>query len=230
MRTNIEAELISINVGKPQRAFFQEKEISTGIFKNAVEGKILLTTTNFEGDEQADMVHHGGPDKAVCVYAYEHYPHWEQELGRTLAMSAFGENLTTRGIVETDVCIGDIFELGEAMVQISQPRQPCFKIGVKHGRPDLGLLVQQSGYTGFYFRVLREGAVSKNCKLRLTSRHPLGVTIAYANSIMHEDKKNEEGMKRILAVDSLSASWQNTFRKRLAGLYQDSSERLNGIG
>jgi len=224
----IRAEIVSLNIGQPKPATFNGKEVSTGIFKKPSGEPLFLSRVNFEGDGQGDLVHHGGPDKAVCVYPHEHYPYWERELQRSLEYGAFGENLTIRGLSETDVCIGDIYRLGEASVQISQPRQPCFKLSMRYGKPEMPLLVQETGFTGFYFRVLEEGLVSPADGLTRTWRHPLGVTVAYANRIMHQDKRNVEGIRKILAVEELSANWRRTFEKRLGGGETDTRERLAG--
>lgn len=226
----IRAEIVSLNIGQPKPAAFNGKEVSTGIFKKPTGEPLFLSRVNFEGDGQGDLVHHGGPDKAVCVYPHEHYPYWERELQRSLEYGAFGENLTIRGLSETDVCIGDIYRLGEASVQISQPRQPCFKLSMRYGKPEMPLLVQETGFTGFYFRVLEEGLVSRADGLTRTWRHPLGVTVAYANRIMHQDKGNVEGIRKILAVEELSANWRRTFEKRLGGGDTDTRERLTGKG
>ncbi|WP_042478816.1 MOSC domain-containing protein [Bacillus ndiopicus] len=221
-------EIISLNVGMPKQVQFQQKEISTGIFKTPTNEALYLSSLNFEGDGQGDLIHHGGREKAVCVYPYEHYPFWENELKRPLEYGALGENLTIKGLLETDVCIGDVFKLGKAIVQVSQPRQPCYKLTVRYGLPDMLLKVQQTGYTGFYFRVLEEGVVSKDDELSLLQRQPKEVTISFANRIMHREKDNIEGIKQILEVEELSSNWRKTFLKRLAGTEKDSSERLTG--
>ncbi|MGG6309472.1 MOSC domain-containing protein [Paenibacillus macerans] len=205
----------SINVGRPVQVEHQGKPVLSGIFKTPVEGPLHLSTVNFAGDEQADLRFHGGPDKAVCVYPYERYAYWEREFGMTLGWGAFGENITTEGMLEEDIRIGDKFRLGEAVVQVSQPRQPCFKVGVKHGLPELPIRIQQTGYTGYYFRVLQEGKVRPEDSLQLIEKHPAGVTLAYANRVMHVDKDDADGMRRILAVDELSASWRETLTARL---------------
>ncbi|OBR65258.1 cytoplasmic protein [Paenibacillus oryzae] len=223
-----QVELLSLNVGLPKQVQFRQKDVSTGIFKTATDEPLLLSFLNFEGDGQGDLVHHGGRDKAVCVYPFEHYPFWEKELKRPLEYGALGENLTTKGLLETEVCIGDVFELGQAIVQISQPRQPCYKLTIRYGVPEMLLKVQETGFTGFYFRVLAEGLVSRNDKLALLHRHPRKVTISYANRIMHHEKENIEGMERILRVEELSSNWKQTFQKRLKGIGTDSSERLTG--
>lgn len=222
------AEILSVNIGKPQQIHFKNKEVSTGIFKQPVHRSLFLSGLNFEGDGQADLVHHGGREKAVCVYPYEHYPFWEKELNKPLPYGAFGENLTIQGLLEADVCIGDIFQLGEATVQVSQPRQPCYKLSVKYDSPDMPLKVQETGYTGFYFRVLQEGVVPAAAALSRISRHPKAVTVSYANRIMHHEKEDIEGIRKILEVDELSANWKKTLLKRLEGKETDSRERLTG--
>ncbi|MNH96211.1 6-N-hydroxylaminopurine resistance protein [compost metagenome] len=221
-------EILSLNVGMPKQVQFQQKDVSTGIFKTATDEALHLSFLNLEGDGQGDLVHHGGREKAVCVYPYEHYPFWENELKRPLEYGALGENLTIKGLLETDVCIGDVFELGKAIVQVSQPRQPCYKLTIRHGVPDMLLKVQQTGYTGFYFRVLEEGVVTKDDGLSLLHRHPKEITVSFANRIMHREKDNIEGIKQILEVEELSSNWRNTFLKRLAGTETDSRERLTG--
>ncbi|WP_409347004.1 MOSC domain-containing protein [Paenibacillus sp. MBLB4367] len=225
----MEGTIISLNVGKPADVEHQGKIVSTGINKSPVETRLFLSAINFEGDGQADLKFHGGVDKAVCVYCYEHYPYWQQELERPLSFGAFGENVTVTGMLEPDVHIGDTFQLGDAVVQISQPRQPCYKLSVKYGKPDMPLKVQNAGYTGYYFRVLQEGFVSKDSRLVRIERDPNGVTIEYANRIMHHDKQDQDGIRRILAVSALSASWRKTLEKRLDGQETDTKERLSGV-
>ncbi|MFC4769085.1 MOSC domain-containing protein [Effusibacillus consociatus] len=210
-------KVVSINIGKPVTINYKDQEVVTGIFKSPINGEIYLSSFNLEGDAQADLVNHGGKDKAVCLYPHEHYPYWEKELGRSLAFGAFGENLTVTGMLEQDVCIGDIFQFGEAVVQISQPRQPCHKLAKKFDVVDLPVRVQNTGLTGFYFRVLKEGCISEDRTLKLMERHPQAVTVAFANQIMHHDKHNADGIRRILDVEELSESWRVTLTKRILG-------------
>ncbi|WP_442602873.1 MOSC domain-containing protein [Paenibacillus sp. KN14-4R] len=221
-------KIVSLNISKPITVPYNRTEVSTGIFKKPVHEGLMLSREGFEGDGQADTKHHGGPDKAVCGFCYEHFPFWSQELGRELEFGAFGENVTIEGMLEDDVCIGDTFQLGEAVVQITQPRQPCFKLSVRYDAPKLPVQMQDTGYTGYYFRVLKEGLVTSGSELELLSRHELGITISYANRIMHHEKTNMEGMQNILAVDALSDSWRATFTKRIDGVVIDTSERLQG--
>jgi MOSC domain-containing protein YiiM len=164
------------------------------------------------------LINHGGADKALCVYCEEHYPNWESKLGRKLAYGSFGENITVRGLLESDISIGDIYQLGEAVVQVTQPRQPCYKLAKKHDVTDLPMQVQDTGFTGYYFRVLEEGTLPVQPKLMLIAKHAAGVTIAYANQIKYNNKSSAEAIKRILAVAELSSSWRESFERRLAEL------------
>jgi MOSC domain-containing protein YiiM len=210
--------LVSLQVGKPRTFTYRGHEIETGIFKWGVTSPLFLSSLNFEGDGQADLDNHGGPDKAVNVYCIEHYPYWEEKLGRKLEGGAFGENVTLQGLSEDNVCIGDIYRLGEAVVQVSQPRQPCHKLAKKHDVPDLPLQVQTTGFTGYYFRVLEEGIVTPGDAVELLERHPAEITVAYANRIMYHDKMNREGLERLAGLDTLAVSWRTSLTKRLAEL------------
>jgi MOSC domain-containing protein YiiM len=201
----------SRNVGIPKKEQFDGRKILTGICKSPVPGPLNLRKNGFEGDGVGDLKHHGGPDKAVCVYSLDHYPYWETILGTELTPPAFGENLSVSNLFEEDVCIGDVFGLGTALLQISQPRQPCNTLAARHGRKDLVRLVVDSGRTGFYFRVLEEGVVDKSSILVLRQRDPLGITVSFANLVYHHDKTNCEAIRKVLAVPSLSESWQRSF-------------------
>jgi MOSC domain-containing protein YiiM len=213
--------IISLNIGEPKTVVFNGKEVETGFYKGAVQGQLYLSTLKFQGDGQSDLVHHGGVDKAVCVYPHEHYPYWEKQMKRTLSTAAFGENLTVTGMLESEVHIGDIFKIGEAVVQLSQPRQPCYKIAGRHDVKDLTLRVQTTGFTGYYFRVLEEGTVAPSSLIERLTIHPAKVTVAFANDIMYHDKKNADAVQKILAVDELADSWRVTFTKRLEKLVED---------
>ncbi|MFE7375404.1 MOSC domain-containing protein [Bacillus cereus] len=224
-----EYQLLSLNIGLPNEATYGGKLIHTGINKKQVKEPVFLSFVKFNGDGQADLVHHGGVDKAVCVYTGDHYPYWEKELNQDLVYGAFGENITVSGMREENVCIGDTFELGEAIVQITQPRQPCFKLAKKYNIPKLPLYFQETGFTGFYFRVLKEGWVSPFDTLKRLQSDPKGVSVAFANRIMHKEKQNIEGVKRILEVNALSSSWRKSFEKRMSGEEINTKERLEGI-
>ncbi|WP_078428351.1 MOSC domain-containing protein [Alkalihalobacterium alkalinitrilicum] len=206
---------VSIQIGKPKTIEHNGKELNTGIYKTQVEGPVFIGKLNVEGDGQADKENHGGRDKAVCVYPYEHYDYWQNVLNREMSNGAFGENLTVKGMLETDVCIGDTYRVGDVVVQVSQPRQPCYKLAKRNEVDDLVVRVQDTGYSGYYFRVLEEGFVDKNDAIELIERHPNEVSVAFANTIMFKEKGNIDGIKTILAVDELSDSWRKTLMKRL---------------
>ncbi|MGL4608704.1 MAG: MOSC domain-containing protein [Trueperaceae bacterium] len=217
----------SLNVGKIQTLLHANKEVASAFVKLPIDSA-MLTETGFTPDEQADLKNHGGVNKAICVYASEHYPYWQERLGRTLPVAAFGENLTTSGLLESDVCIGDTFQLGEAVVQISQPRQPCFKLDARYSLPKLTLWVQESGLTGFYFRCMQPGLVKNKDAIIVLEKHPVRFSIAEANRIMHKDKNNVRTIQKILQIDELSISWRKTFEERLMGFTKDDEARSIG--
>jgi len=202
-----------LSIGLPKKEVFLGKELTTGICKKPVDGPRLLTRQGFEGDGVGDLKYHGGSDKAVCVYSIDHYPWWERVLGITLPQAAFGENLSVEGMREEDVCIGDIYRIGTTEVQVSQPRQPCKTLAARYGREEFIKQVVDSGRTGFYFKVINEGRVQAGDEITLVQRDPRGVSITYANQIYHHDRKNREGIEKVLIVTALSASWQKSFQE-----------------
>ena len=202
-----------LSIGLPKKEVFLGKELTTGICKKPVDGPRLLTKQGFEGDGVGDLKHHGGSDKAVCVYSIDHYPWWERVLGITLPQAAFGENLSVEGMREEDVCIGDIYRIGTTEVQVSQPRQPCKTLAARYGREDFVKQVVDSGRTGFYFKVINEGRVQAGDEITLVQRDPRGVSITYANQIYHHDRRNRDGIEKVLSVPALSASWQKSFQE-----------------
>ena len=203
----------SLNIGLPKKEIFYGKEITTGICKQPVFQAVFLSKLGFEGDGVGDLKNHGGPDKAVCVYSLDHYPHWEKTLGIKLPPAAFGENLSVANLNEEDICIGDVFQLGTALVQVSQPRQPCSTLAARYGRSDFVKLVVNSGRTGFYFRVLQEGTVEPGASLILQEKDPHQVSVAFANQIYHHNRTNRQGIKKVLTVPALSESWRCSFQK-----------------
>ena len=213
--TEMVAVVESLNIGLPKKEMFRGSEITTGICKVPVSGPLHLKKTGFEGDGVGDLQHHGGLDKAVCVYSTAHYPYWENILGIKLPSSAFGENLSVSNLLENDVCIGDVFQVGTALVQVSQPRQPCKTLALRHGRNDMVKLVIDCGFTGFYFRVLEDGFVEKGAQLILKKKDSHNITVSFANHIYHYDKNNCEAFKEIMSIRALSESWQKSFHKLL---------------
>jgi MOSC domain-containing protein YiiM len=207
----------SLNIGLPKWQNFHGREIRTGICKKPVQGSLKLSPRGFKGDGVGDVKHHGGEDKAVCVYSLGHYPYWEEVLGVEMPAAAFGENLSVAVLSEDDVYIGDIFRLGSALVQISQPRQPCRTLAARYNRTDMVKLVADSGRTGFYCRVLEEGSTAAGDSLIVQERDPRGVTVSFANIILHHDRRNVGGIEKILSVPALSATWRESFRKMKNG-------------
>ncbi|HEX7570607.1 MAG TPA: MOSC domain-containing protein, partial [Verrucomicrobiae bacterium] len=188
-------------------------------------------TTNLAGDGQGDLRVHGGADKAINLYPFEHYAYWLNELEiQKLSKGAFGENLTTTGAVEADVCIGDIFEIGGATrgsVQISQPRQPCWKLSRRWNIKDLAARVERTGWTGWYFRVLREGSIDPGGELRLVARSHPEWTVSLANEVMHRRKEDFEVARRLAECPALSQSWKNSLSRRAQTTTNaDTSPRL----
>ncbi len=206
--------IISLNLGQPELSVYFEELTLTSGHKRPVPSA-MLHLTHFEGDAQADRRNHGGPDKAVCAYSFDHYPYWEQVLGEALQPGAFSENLTLVGLRESEVCIGDVFRVGEAVVQISQPRQPCAKLAGKRRRKDLPDLIHENSFSGFYFRVLEEGLVNAGEEVELVERHPLGVTVEFANQVMYRQRRDLESLRRVLDVEALSGAWRRSLQRRL---------------
>jgi MOSC domain-containing protein YiiM len=203
----------SLNIGLPRTEVFFGKEVRTGFCKSPAAGPARLTKLGFEGDGAADREHHGGADKAVCVYSTEHHSYWESVLGIKLPPAPFGENLSVSGLQEDDICIGDVFRAGTAFLQISQPRQPCRTLAARYGRNDMLKFMVDSGLTGFYFRVLEEGTVKERDELILRERDSRGVTISFASNIYHHDRRNGGAVERVLSVPALSESWRRSFHK-----------------
>lgn len=202
----------------------------SGIFKELAAGPVWLGKTNLAGDGQADLKHHGGPDKAVLCYPVAHYPSWRRELGRPdMAYGAFGENFTIAHQDETTVCIGDTYQVGEAVVQVSQPRQPCWKPARRWRVKDLALRMQREGRTGWYLRVLQEGRVQQGDVLILLERPFPQWTVARANDVMHRGQHDKAASAELAACPLLSPSWVRTlFRRVKDGVEPDVRARVIG--
>ncbi|RJE90209.1 MOSC domain-containing protein [Paenibacillus sp. 1011MAR3C5] len=216
------ATLASLQVGQPQLLQHGAKQVLSGIFKSASEEARKVHVLGIEGDGQGDTVHHGGPDKAICAYFVDRYPYWSEHFGRPFQNGAFGENFTLSNWTEDQIHIGDIVAIGHTVLQVSQPRQPCYKLGLRNGLPELPALAQQTGYTGFYFRVLQEGTVKAGDSVVIVERHKARLTIADANRVMYKDKSNMKAIQTLLDIAELAASWRDQLTARLNKL---SSER-----
>jgi MOSC domain-containing protein YiiM len=204
--------LISVQVGIPRVVLRDGEEVATGIFKTPVQRRILMRTLNLEGDRQADLSVHGGRDKAVYAYPSEHYAFWQRELpGVELPWGSFGENLTTEGLLEANVHLGDRFQIGTAEIAVTQPRLPCFKLNLKFQRDDMAKRLLASRRTGFYFRVLREGEIGAGDEIVRVHLDENRVSIADAMKIYLGDPEAAELRERALRVQYLSNSWREEF-------------------
>ena len=226
------ANIHSIHAGMPRTVVDGRtaEGWTTGFFKGPILGPVRVGLLNLDGDGQADLVNHGGPDKAINSYPIEHYPVWSLMEGLPeLTPGAFGENLTTEGILESDVCIGDVFTIGDVVVQISQPRQPCWKLSRRWKLRDLALRVQESGRTGWYFRVLKEGIIGAGARMVLAERHYPEWTVSVANEVMHHRTDDMEAARRLMSCHLLTVRWRDTLRKRVeTGSVSSSKARLYG--
>lgn len=216
-------KLISLNVGLPQSLMRNGEPVSTAIFKTPVSGRIILRTLNLDGDGQADLSVHGGPSKAVYAYPSEHYDYWKHELpGMQLPWGMFGENFTTSGLYEADLNIGDKFRLGTAVIMITEPRMPCYKLGIRFGRSDIIKRFLVSGRTGFYFAVLQEGEVRAGDQIELIEKSKYSVSVSDITRLYVRDKHNTELLRRVVQVEALSESWRDYFQHQLEKLTDSS--------
>jgi MOSC domain-containing protein YiiM len=213
------AKLISVNVGLPRVVMSKGDPVSTGIFKEPVSGRVRLRTLNLDGDGQADLSVHGGPSKAVYVYPSEHYDYWKKELPQMqLSWGMFGENFTTTGLFESGLNIGDKFRVGSAVVLVTEPRMPCYKLAIKFGRPDIVKRFLESQRTGFYFGVLQEGEVGLGDPIELIEKSERSVRVSDITQLYTREKHNIGLLRRAIEVEALPESWKSYFQKRLAKL------------
>ena len=209
-------KVLSVNVSLPKEVEFGDRTVTTGIFKEPVSGRVMLRTLNLDGDKQADPIGHGGIYKAAYVYSIENYDYWKGELGRTdFTHGQFGENFTVEGMLEDQIHIGDVFRVGSALVEVTQPRVPCFKLGIKMGMPQFLKPFLASCRVGFYLRVLEEGEVGAGDILELTKTDPERITVKEMCHLLYFDPKNLEGARKALRIQALSPGWRESFEKRL---------------
>src|SRR4051794_36915508 len=208
-------KVVALNVGLPREVEWHGQTVLTSIFKTPVEHRLHVTKLNLEGDEQSDLTVHGGVDKAVYVYPSEHYEHWRRELpGVEFPWAVFGENLTTEGLLE-DVRIGDRFRIGTAEFVVTQPRLPCYKLGIRFGRMDMLKRMLKSGRTGFYFAVTTEGEVGSGDAIEKIARAEEDLTVADVVNLYTVDVRNQDLLRRATQSSILPESWRGYFRKRL---------------
>ncbi|MBD1868005.1 MOSC domain-containing protein [Leptolyngbya sp. FACHB-671] len=209
-------KVISVNVGLPREVTWKGKTVTTGIFKEPVSERVMVRSLNLNGDGQADLTVHGGADKAVYVYPFEHYDYWQSELPDTeLPLGIFGENFTTTGLKEEELNIGDRFQIGTIQLMVTQPRLPCYKLGIRFGRPDMVKRFLASRRTGFYFRVLQEGEVGAGDTLELVNRDDNNITVADITQLYVREQDNPELLHRVAQLEALPESWRNYFQEQV---------------
>jgi MOSC domain-containing protein YiiM len=210
-------KLLSVNVGLPREIEWNGRIVRTSIFKEPVLGRVAVTELNVNGDQQFDLTVHGGVDKAVYVYPSEHYEFWRKELpGFDLPFGMFGENFTTEGSLDDQtVFIGDRFRVGSAEFVVTQPRMPCYKLGIRFGNPDIIKRFLHSGRAGFYLAVRQEGEIAAGDSMELIARDERGITVAEIVNLYKSDAANQDGLRRASEQSALPESWRNYFRKRL---------------
>ena len=216
-------KVVSVNTGLPREVSWHGRIVTTGIYKEPVEGRVALRKLNLDGDRQADLTVHGGEHKAVYCYSLAHYDYWKRELpGRELPMGMFGENFTiddgVGGLLEESVHLGDRFSVGTAEVAVTQPRLPCYKLGVRFGSDDMVKRFLASGRTGFYVAVVREGEVGAGDEIKVIAREPKAVAVSEITRLYVTKRYGEaeiSAVRRALRVPELPESWKVYFRERL---------------
>lgn len=212
-------EVVSVNISTPIEVEYQGKTITTGIFKKPVEGSVSIRNHNFVGDGQADLINHGGTDKAVYTFSSDHYPHWRDVLKtQDLAPGTFGENLTISKLDESELHIDDQLSIGSCVLEVSQPRVPCFKLGIAVNSKTMPKLFTQNFETGVYFRVLQEGSITAGDQVSVTQQDPSKISIK-ALFQAYFDKKfkgSQDIFERALLIPALADEWRNHLSARLA--------------
>lgn len=204
----------AVCAGPRQRISFGTRTTDTAIVKTPIAGPVFVGRLGIATDDHV-YEDHGGPDMALLAYPVEHYTYWRSEGLRLPEAGAFGENLTVSGLPETAVHLGDVFEVGSAVVQVCQPRTPCYKLAIRFGRRDMPVVVQDTGFTGYLLRVLTEGSIGAGDEMRLVQREPHGVTVSFAGRAVNVDRNDLAAARRVLEVASLGASVRRTLTARL---------------
>ena len=211
--------VVSLNVGLPRRVRWKGRDVTTGIFKAPVEGRVALRRLNLAGDHQADLSVHGGAAKAVYAYPAEHYAFWQEQLGEELAFGAFGENLTVAGVpFEAEVAVGDRFRVGTAELVVTQPRVPCYKLGLRFGRDDMPERFLASGRCGYYLGVDVEGDVGSGDGVELRARDRVRIPVTEVIRVYARDRRDVATIQQLVALEALPEDWRDYFVKRLAAV------------
>jgi len=217
-------KVLSVNVGLPRKVLFNGQIVTTGIFKDPVNGPVMVRKLNLDGDRQADLTVHGGVDKAVYSYPIEHYYYWRNQFSNLdFVWGMFGENFTTEGLMEDDVNIGDHFQIGSAKLVATQPRMPCYKLGVKFGTMEIIRRFLSSGRSGIYFKVLEEGEVQPGDDIKIVKKDKNNVTVKDIVSLYNsrDIKHNIDTMERAMKVEALPEGWRYDFQQNIEQLRSD---------
>lgn len=207
-------KIINLAAGKPKEYNWNDKKELSGIGKSTVQA-FEVKRTGIVGDDVANHKFHGGPDRAVCLYPFEHYAYWEEEFQKKLILPAFGENLTATGMTEEQVCIGDIYKIGDTILQITQGRVPCVTISNYNEEKQFLKKVIETNLTGYFFRVLEEGTIMFDSEITLLEKHSKEISVSFATQILFHQKQDKVSIEKILTVDALSEEWKNRFLKLL---------------
>jgi MOSC domain-containing protein YiiM len=208
-------KIVSLNVGMPREVVWKGVTVKTGIFKEPVAGPVTISKLNLAGDKQADLTVHGGFEKAVYAYPAEHYEHWRQELPDvSFSWGKFGENLTTEGLQEDALCIGDRVKAGSAILMVTQPRMPCYKLALRFERDDIIKRFLMSGRSGFYFSVIEPGELSAGSKVEILSRDPNRVTVADIGRLYLGQTRDLDRLERAINVSALPENWRAALLQR----------------
>ncbi|HLR52339.1 MAG TPA: MOSC domain-containing protein [Candidatus Avamphibacillus sp.] len=216
-------------MGTPGAKDPMDREWESGIFKTENDEQLWLSKTGLPGDEQADKKVHGGPEKALFAYPIKHYTYWKKDLNdENIDVGGFGENLAVLEMDEYSVCIGDTYQFGDAIIQVSQPRRPCWKPARRHRVKDLALRIQNSGLTGWYFRVLKEGYVISGIDIELIDRPHPEWTVAASNEVMYLRKEDLRAAEDLASLELLAPNWKRSLNKRLRGIKSSDTKRVYG--
>jgi MOSC domain-containing protein YiiM len=209
--------VVSVNVAVPRTVRWKGRNVTTGIFKKPVAGRIAVRRLNLDGDGQGDLSVHGGPEKAVYAYPLEHYDYWQEQLEEELPFGSFGENITVGGLpLEDGIALGDRFRVGTAELVVTQPRLPCYKLGLRFGREDMAKRFLAAGRTGYYLAVTAEGLVGAGDSVEVLARDSARVAVSEITRLFARDRNDLEAIARLVALDALPDDWRSYFEEELA--------------
>src|SRR5580698_1536395 len=223
--------IVSVNVGLPRDVAWQGRTVRTGVWKTPVTGRIFARRLNLDGDGQGDLRGHGGEQRAIMVYQLDSYRYWAEYLGRSdLVAGNFGENLTVEGLADNEVCIGDRFRIGGAVVEVSQPRDTCYRVGIRLNHPEIAALLVAHHRPGFYFRVIQEGEIGAGDRVEKLSDGPERMTVAEIDGLLYSAEHSLEGLRRAIRIPALSVDWQGSMQALLAAAEAGGTTGNAGLG